>query len=683
MLSWWQWGVLGAVPPAILSLYFLKLKRLPLEVPSTYLWKRSIEDLHVNSIWQRLRKSLLLLLQLIIIALVMLALLSPSWQGSQLSGGRYIFLLDNSASMSATDVEPTRLDAAKARIASLIGQMNSGDKAMLISFSDTAQVQQTYTDDRRLLARRLAAVGPSEHRTSLREALSVSSGLANPGSSSFDETDLSVADPLPARLFLFSDGKFDDVKDFALENLYASEEARPIFVPLGRESVANVAIISLGIRRNEQHLEQLQAYVGLENFSTSGVHVQIQIDVDGALFDAKEVDLAAERNGGEVFGLAGLTEGEIHVRLSEIKTASGGLFKDALPLDDEAWAVLAEPRRCRLLIITPGNLFLERALSTDQVQKRADVTVATVELLSSLSFQKEAADGEYDLIIYDRCGPTVDADPNHPLKKMPQANTLFIGALPPLPERWPRAKKVSLPVVIDSDRQHPLMQWVEMDGVVFDEAIPLSLPEDSGVRSLIETTAGTIFAISPRGGYEDAVLSAEIIEQVDGEQHFKTNWWRKPSFPIFIGRVVAYLGRTPAAVAGRNVRPGEPIELRCRTSLKWITVTGPTGKRTKVRRGQFGTFGFSETGNSGIYQVSDDDQVIDRFAVNLFDSTESDIRLRAANQQGDTVIRIGHEEITAAAGWEPTRREGWRFLLILVLVVAVFEWYIYNRRVYL
>ena len=59
MLSGWQWAALGAVPPVLVALYFLKLKRQPLEVPSTYLWLKSVEDLHVNSLWQRLRKSLL------------------------------------------------------------------------------------------------------------------------------------------------------------------------------------------------------------------------------------------------------------------------------------------------------------------------------------------------------------------------------------------------------------------------------------------------------------------------------------------------------------------------------------------------------------------------------------------------------------------------------------------------
>ena len=107
-LYWWQWLILGAILPLILALYFLKLKRHPLEVPSTYLWHRTIEDLHVNSLWQRLRQSILLFLQLLLIALMMLTCLRPSWQGRKLSGDRFIFLVDTSASMSATDLGQTR-----------------------------------------------------------------------------------------------------------------------------------------------------------------------------------------------------------------------------------------------------------------------------------------------------------------------------------------------------------------------------------------------------------------------------------------------------------------------------------------------------------------------------------------------------------------------------------------------
>jgi len=67
-----------------------------------------------------------------------------------LSGHRLIFLIDTSASMSATDVAPSRLEAAKKRTVDMIDQMKSGDVAMVISFSDVARVEQSFTDNRSL-----------------------------------------------------------------------------------------------------------------------------------------------------------------------------------------------------------------------------------------------------------------------------------------------------------------------------------------------------------------------------------------------------------------------------------------------------------------------------------------------------------------------------------------------------
>ena len=86
-LAVWQWLVLAALPPLIVLLYFLKLKRQPLEVPSTYLWRRTLEDLHVNSLWQRLRQNLLLLLQLLVLLLAILTCLRPSWRGFKVDRG--------------------------------------------------------------------------------------------------------------------------------------------------------------------------------------------------------------------------------------------------------------------------------------------------------------------------------------------------------------------------------------------------------------------------------------------------------------------------------------------------------------------------------------------------------------------------------------------------------------------
>src|SRR3954453_14482411 len=133
-----DWAVLAGIPVAIIALYFLKLRRQPLQVPSTLLWRRSLEDLHVNSLFQRLRRNLLLFLQLLAIFLAMLALAGPRIHGTSGQGQRYVLAIDNSASMSATDVAPRRLSKAKEAAKQVVRGMEGDDVAMVISFADQA-----------------------------------------------------------------------------------------------------------------------------------------------------------------------------------------------------------------------------------------------------------------------------------------------------------------------------------------------------------------------------------------------------------------------------------------------------------------------------------------------------------------------------------------------------------------
>jgi len=75
--------------------------------------------------------------------------------------------------------------------------------------------------------------------------------------------------------------------------------------------------------------------------------------------------------------------------------------------------------------------------------------------------------------------------------------------------------------------------------------------------------------------------------------------------------------------------------------------------------------------------------------VNLFDAQESDVRIALAadddpddNVESVAAIRIGHVEVEARPA-RPARKEFWRPLLLLAVGVLLFEWYVYNRRVYL
>src|SRR3954453_8330942 len=263
-LTPWQWGLLALVPPAIVALYFLKLRRQPLEVPSTYLWKRTIEDLHVNSLWQRLRQNLLLFLQLLLVALAMLALMRPGWEGAKLQGDRFIFLVDNSASMSATDETDAknRLEKAKNVVGGMIDQMSSGMTAMIISFADTPQVVQEFTDNRRLLRERLGTIEPTVRGTDLRGALELADGLANPNRIPLREgdRDIDVVEAQPAKLYIVSDGRFEDVKGFSL-----GQNLKPFYVPIGTFEAQNLAITGFTTRRDESRPEEKQAFVQVAN----------------------------------------------------------------------------------------------------------------------------------------------------------------------------------------------------------------------------------------------------------------------------------------------------------------------------------------------------------------------------------------------------------------------------------
>ena len=110
----------GITVPLLVSLYFLKLRRRRVTISSTLLWKKAIQDMQVNAPFQRLRRNLLLLLQLLVLAALLIALARPTLRGMAQPGDRMVILIDHSASMNATDISPTRLDESKKRALELI-----------------------------------------------------------------------------------------------------------------------------------------------------------------------------------------------------------------------------------------------------------------------------------------------------------------------------------------------------------------------------------------------------------------------------------------------------------------------------------------------------------------------------------------------------------------------------------
>jgi hypothetical protein len=83
----------GLLAIPILALYLLKLRRREVKVSSTLLWEQVLSDREVNAPWQRLKRNLLLFLQLLILAALVLALARPASR-SAITSGSVVVVLD-------------------------------------------------------------------------------------------------------------------------------------------------------------------------------------------------------------------------------------------------------------------------------------------------------------------------------------------------------------------------------------------------------------------------------------------------------------------------------------------------------------------------------------------------------------------------------------------------------------
>ncbi len=691
------WAALLGVPVGIIALYFLKLRRRAVQVPSTLLWRRSLEDLHVNSLFQRLRKNLLLFLQLLAVLLVMLALLAPKLRGMSGQSRRFILAIDNSASMSATDVAPDRLARAKAEAIKVVDNMDSDDLAMVIAFSDRAKVVSSYTGNKGLLRTRIGGIAASQSTTSLRDALQVAAGLANPSKDfNADLPEGVIASALTTpKLFIYTDGGFPDISGVSLGHLdpevviIGAPSAIPA-VPPGAPGKAvgkkpptapcdNVAIVALQTSRNDEKPDQFQVFGRVRNYRDRDVETEAKLlrhdpanpGTPGTLVDAIALKVGAQSDEAFKFDLPDSGAAELEV------TIEG---RDALALDNRAFTLIGSPRKAQVLVVTPGDRYLLNALKTPMAAQAADVTVVTPEESKAEALARDVSSGRFDLIIYDRMTPAA----------APAANALYIGALPP-GKAYAGARTIEGPIVLDWDVSHPLMQFIrDLASIRIQTALAVEPPP--GATKLIESNLGPIAFIVPREGFSDAILAFALVDEKELKKQLNTDWIRYYSFPLFLYNAVRVLGNARESVGDEVHAPGQPVVLRAESLQPAIDIAPPPGGRAEtIKRTPQGTFVYNGAEATGLYHARwGKAGGGSAFAVNLFDARESDLAPRGLVPEGLSdaeaeryKIKLGATPVAATRKSAPVRKEYWRPVALLVLGVVLVEWYIYNRRVYL
>src|SRR5437660_8314359 len=142
----------------IVVMYILKLRRKDVVVSSTYLWRQVIRDVQANAPFQKLRKNLLLFLQLLAVAMLVFALSRPFFRTKGLGGRSVVIVVDTSASMGAVEGGRARIEEAKRVARQVVDSMRPSDQMIVLSAAGRPNAVTGFTSDRSDLRRAISGL---------------------------------------------------------------------------------------------------------------------------------------------------------------------------------------------------------------------------------------------------------------------------------------------------------------------------------------------------------------------------------------------------------------------------------------------------------------------------------------------------------------------------------------------
>lgn len=605
---------LSALALPIIIFYMLKLRRQPARVSSLMLWQQVVQDRQANAPWQRLRRNLLLLLQLLILALLVLALARPYFTVEARVQGNVVMLLDASASMQATDVAPSRFAAAQAEAQALIERLGPDDAVTLIAVERTPRVLVSTSTDREAVRRSLSQAQASNSPADWEAALTLAAAnaAARPNTS----------------LVIVSDGGL--VSTGPEEAIDLSRLPAPVEVITVGQRANNQGLVSLALRDGPDGPE---AFLRVANADSEPRQRRVEFYVDDLLFDARQLELPPQASAS--LTLTGLPLGARFLRAS----LAG---QDDLAADDMAWLVRSSAP-ARVLLVSPGNLFLERALAL----------LPNVTVERALPDQKLPA-ARFEAIIFDRTLPEAEDTGS-----LPEANLLFIA--PPASTPLFEVKgTVQRPRPARLERTHPLLEFVELNTLNIAAAQAV-VPPPWG-QTLIDSQQGPLLIAGQPPGRRVALLTFDL---------FQSDLPLQIDFPIFIVNLSRWLLPGGGLAQGQMLQAGQAIDLPLAAAAETFQINTPSGQSLAVSPTQPA---FNQTGELGLYQVlaeeSNQTSLLSEFAVNLLSAAETNTQPQGVATA--TAVEVAASSLTGRWEW-------WWLPVGWGLAVLLVEWWVYWR----
>jgi Ca-activated chloride channel homolog len=615
-------GIFGAASALVVVFYILKLRRRAVPVPFSRIWDSVLRDKQATELFSKLRRLLSLALQLLLLALMVLALGDPKPKEDLREGRHLVLLIDASASMKAVDVLPSRLGAAKLEAEKIVRGLGASDRAIVVQMGSVPLARSSMSGDASELLPAIAQVRASDTRADLEAGLSFGRdalrGLPHP------------------ELVIIGDGAYGDAAALAeLSARVSLEGAEPRFVPIGK-SGKNLSITEFSVRRYPLDKSRYEVMLEVANLNDTPAEVELELAGDGVIVDVTRLKLGPNEQLPRYYqDLAGASR----TLTAKLKAAPGA---DDLPADDVAYALLPERRRARVLLVTAGNTYLEAALLLDEYLDVAQVAPGA-----------PLPDGKFDVAIFDGVAPPLTDRVGSVLYLNPPAQGAPVALAAPIEDfgfdTW--------------ERKSAVLRFMSMGDI--QVAKGHAFKPSPGDKVLGASDHGPILVSGAREGHRFVALG---FDPRDSDLVLRIAW------PLFVLNTInAFVEEDTGYVS--SFRTGDVWQIAVPGSLAAVSLQEPGGQKhpvpvsdgRAVYRGELAGF-YKLTGGP-------DDAPLGEFAANLSDLEESRI------QPQKELTLSGKRASAVSVATVSLKSDVWIYLLLAVIAISLAEWITYHRRV--
>ncbi|QDU61415.1 hypothetical protein Pan216_22710 [Planctomycetes bacterium Pan216] len=574
-----------ALPIVILYVLKIRMRRVP--VSTVLFWQQIFDEHQPRSLWQKLRHLLSLLVQLAFLALLVLALTKPYFPWESTAARRVALIVDNSASMNATDVAPDRLGQAKTIGQGIIDALRHRDEMTIITAGTAPRVACGLTGHQRTLRGALADIEATDGPTRVAEAVTLARRL--------------IGDRDQGEIILLSDGCFEDD-----EEIIGAEDLQ--FVSIGK-ATDNVGITQLQVRRSLGDPIGYEILTQVSNLGESEVSCRLEIDLNEEIVDVVPLTLAPGETWSRVFEKTSALGGRLVARLNHT---------DRFAPDNQAYAVLPDRPPQEVFLVAKDNLFLQKVLEAHPVVR-----------LSLAERPPETVPPGAVLVLHRHAGNT-----------LPTGNVLVIepGGSTPL---WTLGETLSNPIVVKEERSSPLLRHVRLNNVLMPEARRLEPLTDADV--LVESVSGDpLYLTFDRGDEGKALVLTVNLDK--GDLPLRT------AFPILVTNALHWFAGDQGELR-ESLTTGSLTEIPIpSTEAATWNLVDPRGEELalsiadgKATIGPLDHAGIWTVRPSSIESAEDEKRVepARMIACNLASKRESDLRVPRASLDESALLRAG------------------------------------------